>query len=533
MARSLGTRQGGPVPASVLERAVQECAHTLSFLVHDTPVGAVVLLRQVLRAIPGVALSAWLFKALAYLSGRSKYLLHRPGSNGVRTLLNAYLLLEAAFALVHAWSKARGQAASSGAGAGAGALACRVARAAERRVFVQRCLDSVRHAGDFIVPWFSRADGGAVRLGEIRRGNLEQLFAWAFFDKQPAALDAEERGEVGEYLGELARSRGVELLEGHNGALRCKRFTHEPVESSNRPLAYYLVTHLLVQRVVAPLSMRALGFGAMRTAPRCFNYYVRHAPRGTGDEQQQSRQQKTPIVFFHGIGLGPQLYVKNLRALVQAAGGARDMLVVEMPAIAQQLFPKPLLPDSFVEDLRDVLREEGFPAKNCYAGHSYGTFVMAWVVKRAPELVHSLAFLDPGPFMLHNSVTLQAIVYATPKSRPAEMFAYYMREELFFNNHLRRDFHWRDNSLFFEQISPDTPALVIMSESDGIMPVQEVELLYKISAGKHAMGHVDLLVLPNAIHAFLMLTSYADVVAGQIENMLLAKEREGAAREPA
>jgi pimeloyl-ACP methyl ester carboxylesterase len=512
--RSLGTRLGGPVPASLLERAVQECAHTLSFLVHDTPVGLVGLLRQVLRTLPGVALSAWLFKLFSYASGRSKHLLHRPGSSGVKTLLNLYLLLEAAFALVHASFKARGQAARSG--SGTGAAACRVARAAERRAIVQRCLDSVRDAGDFIVPWFSRADSGAVRLGDIRRGNLEQLFGWAFFDKQPAALDAEERCEVDEYLAELARSRGVALLEGHNGALRCKTFTHEPVESSNRPLVYYLITHLVVQRVVAPLSMRTLGFGALQTAPRCFNYYVRRARSGGAG--------KTPIVFFHGIGLGPQLYVKNLRALVQVAGGARDMLVVEMPAIAQQLFPKPLLPDSFVQDLRAVLRAEGFEGKACFVGHSYGTFVQAWVVKRAPELVHSLAFLDPGPFMLHNSVALQAIVYATPQSRPAEMFAYYMREELFFNNHLRRDFQWRDNSLFFEQISPDTPALVIMSESDGIMPVQEVELLYKLSKDKHDMGHVDLLVLPDAIHAFVMLTSYADVVAGQIENMLLAKE---------
>ena len=54
-----------------------------------------------------------------------------------------------------------------------------------------------------------------------------------------------------------------------------------------------------------------------------------------------------------------------------------------------------------------------------FVGHSFGTAVVAWVVKQAPELVYAALFLDPICFLLVRPLLLPHTLRSPPPSLPS------------------------------------------------------------------------------------------------------------------
>ena len=312
---------------------------------------------KALKSVAPVSLGALLFKLCAYLMGWHGHFVFHKRSRLV-TLVNMAMGCEAAFA-----------------------IACAVHRMSaqkdlpdeqrppprskeERNMMFDRCLHTVAVPQDFATKWLRDH-----HLEDIRRGNVEDWLAWGMFGKKPLELDADERAEMDYYIAAFEQRANHKFQDGHNGTIRCYKFTHEPVESDHRPLAYYAVVHGLLQRVVLPLALFANGFGGMHSC-RSFNYFVRRAPG--------QKRILPPIVLIHGIGIGPLPYVKFAGDLANAAetcGVARDVVVLEIPAIAQQLFPPQLLPQMFLEDMQSLLDAQGYD-RAFFVGHSYGTFAL-------------------------------------------------------------------------------------------------------------------------------------------------------------
>lgn len=450
---------------------------------------------RVLRGVAPVSVGLVFWKLASYAVGHQKYLLWDPRSRAT-TFLNLFLGSEACFSLYCAVVRLRGQARYHG----------EPTTATQRLELFDRCMSTVMRPRDFATAWLRDSE-----LHDIRRGNAEDWIAWGFFIKRVQDLSPEQRREVHAFVERFEQKCDIKLAEGHNAQVRPYKFNMEPVESVHRPLAYYLVVHGVLQRVLAPAGFLALGFGVMR---RCgsFNYWIRRrrgsAEAGTGTEP------KAPLVLIHGIGIGVLPYVPFCRALLAESGEERDVVVLELPAVAQQISPAELTPSSFCTDVRRLFASEALPPAR-FVGHSYGTNLLSWVVKDTPELAESYVFLDPGCFLLHYTKTLKAIVYKDALTDAEKLFNFFLRSELFFSNHMRRHFLWDKNILFFEEIPLRCRTLIVLSDEDEIMPVDEILTVYDAAIKDDAqdVAHIHVEVLEQTSHGgFLFADSREHVI---------------------
>ncbi len=493
----------------VREARKVEMDQVLSQMQGPVPIGASNLLMAFLKLVAPVSLGVSAIKLIGWALGLHRNLIIHPRHKLI-TFLNVNCLAEAAWVLVCALVKARGQRKFA-----RERDLCAKSEADNRRRLFAECLASMERPQEFVTNWF----GDGVSMDDICRGNFEDFVSWSIFYKDASALSPAEYVEMEGYVDQFEKSVGHPLKDGHNGAIKCYKFTFEPVESIHRPLCYYAATHGVAQRLVAPAAMRLMGFSGRNTEFQSFDVYVR---RGTAKADSAA---VAPIVFVHGIGIGLPLYFQFLRTLLATVGPERDVIVLELSCISQQIFPKPLLPELFVEDCCQLLgpympTDGGDSAGTgaVFLGHSYGCFCLSWVAKRAPRLVRSLGFLDPGSFCLHDSTTLRAVVYKQPHTDQETLFYYYMRSELFFNNHLRRDFRWQDNHLSLSEIPEGCRTLVVLSEKDEIMPVQAVKTLHERTANPETH---TVMWLENSVHGGMLLMSYGEEVCEKITRTLL------------
>ena len=435
----------------------------------------------ILKSVAPVASATLLWKLYAYLSGRQNTFLWNRSSK-LATLFNMLIAGETVFVIYCAHLKAVGQKKFD---------KVDMFSKQQRESLFKKCLDTVPQPEMFAQAWLRD-----FPFSEIRRGNVEEWLSWGFFVNHFNSLKSDEKEEIDNYIDQLQQRAGKEILDGHNGLIKPFRFNMEPVESSHRPLVYYGIVHGVVQRVIAPMSLMYLGFQSRQKSTNSFNYWYRAV----------DHPEDTPLVFIHGIGIGVLPYVHFLHRLIQASK-PRNILVIELGQIAQQLNPCALEHESFCQDLCEVFKKLNMgPAR--FIGHSYGTFIVSWVMKYCPQLVESAVFLDPGCFLLHFTKCLKAIIYKDAMTEAEKLFQYFLRSELNFNNHCRRHFLWYRNILFFDEIK--CKAVVIISDQDDIMPVDEIREYHK----DH--DSIELIELEHTPHGgFLYMPHHLDLVVSK------------------
>jgi len=250
--------------------------------------------------------------------------------------------------------------------------------AVERRVLFDRCIQTAAPARSFVERWFD-----PVRpYSELKRGNVQELLAWAMFHRADwnAEMTEEEKLQLEEFVQDVETHAGP-LQPGYNSECKILKFTEEPVEGKHRPLTMYLVVHVLFQLVMAPLQMRFAGYTQYQEGSLTCWYRPGKNPN------------LPPVCFIHGIGIGILPYQNWLRVLEAAcdadSGGlaGRGILVPEIHVISARLNPSELHCDAFVPELKRTLKKASGHDVACFTGHSYGSFLVAWIVKRAPEMV--------------------------------------------------------------------------------------------------------------------------------------------------
>jgi len=392
----------------------------------------------------------------------------------------------------------------------------------ERLVLFERCMRTVESPQAFVQAWYTPKAGKAPEYSALRRGNVEELIAWAFFHvRTPELLSPKHKDEL---KGLMARVEGMvgPMPDGYNDGVQMMKFTEEPVSDVHRPLVVYAVVDLVFQCVIVPVVKRAAGYVHVRHGK--VDCYVR---RGKAAELP-------PVVFIHGIGVGLLPYQKFLRKLearcdaTEGALSGRTLIAVHLPVIAQRLFPPDLLAVECVAALRELFVAQGFSA-GLFIGHSYGTFVVSWLVRQAPELVAALGVIDPVCLLLHSTDVLHNILYHETVDDDAceRVLDYIMRREVALEHHLKRDFYWFQSCLFLEDVpTGDVPVFVVLSDNDPLVPSAQVrDYVQRYNAGdyidvesaKHAepVATVDLTWLERCDHSgFIFNDGYeADVVA--------------------
>ena len=306
--------------------------------------------------------------------------------------------------------------------------------AGEREELFARSLSSVVDFEPFLRGWFLGAP-----VSEIRRGNLEQWLAWAFFGQPWAQVTPAGRIEIGRRVRAIEAHMGHTFAPGFNQAVRSMRVTLDPLQAYHKPLGYHALIAAI--DVAYGLGLRAAGFVHLRSGRHGYWYRPARAPpvpSPTVAPPTPTVAPPTPIVFLHGIGVGLAPYgpfVHELAALGQ------PLVLVELPHISSRLVDDPPSQAQTVDDLAALLRRHGHASAH-FVGHSMGTILTTWMIKQRPELVHSSVLIDPVCFMLNEAHVAYNFLYRPPSRMVEWVMHAFVGRDLHIVNVLMRSFDW-------------------------------------------------------------------------------------------
>lgn len=206
----------------------------------------------------------------------------------------------------------------------------------------------------------------------------------------------------------VEKRTGTTIPEGSNPNAHPRLLTLDPVSIWWRPLIYYLLA-ALGDFVMKQLFIRV--WGMTLGTRHGLDYLVCIPP--TWD----ACKGPTPIVFAYGLGLGLPQYSTIIHGFLTRVPD-RPLLVLLQPHISQQIFhPRFLVPKNKKETMvimRQLLIDLGWVANPAdgrkgerdgskprgvtMASHSNGSYVHAWFLKDAPDLVARSLFIDPVTF---------------------------------------------------------------------------------------------------------------------------------------
>lgn len=205
----------------------------------------------------------------------------------------------------------------------------------------------------------------------------------------------------------IEKRTGTTIPEGSNPNARPRLLTLDPVSVWWRPLIYYV----LVAFSDFTTKQLLIHVGGMTLGTRHgIDYLVRVPPNW------DACKDPTPIVFAYGLGLGLPQYSTIIYGFLSRAAD-RPLFVLLQPHISQQIFhPRFLAPKNRKETMvimRQLLADFGWAPKPdsqdevangrkprgiTLASHSNGSYVHAWFLKDAPDLVARSLFIDPVTF---------------------------------------------------------------------------------------------------------------------------------------
>lgn len=314
---------------------------------------------------------------------------------------------------------------------------------------------------------------------------------------------------------------------GRKEPQRYAKYSSDPLLGvSTYPLGFHLVV-LGATEIPLRIMMKNRGFTKLRTGPVNYYFHPGNPPLNDNDE-------KSPIVFVHGIGIGLIVYIPLIDHLLKTG---RPILLPEIPYVsgfrpwqgANSVLPAAVVCSTMTE----MLAKHGYLSAT-FVGHSYGTTWCSYMCKYAPNAIHAVCFLDPVCFCLHMPRLTKQFVYHKPD--PGTV-SYMVRTDVTVSWTIQRSFPWQKIVLFAEQIN--IPCCVFLSEMDMLVPSAKVAeyLTSKGAPSKNfeaankdhfAKGDLNVTIFPGDVHgewtersdANPVITDCVEVLCAKAENKL-------------
>eukprot|EP00897_Mesotaenium_endlicherianum_P005906 jgi/Mesen1/5343/ME000267S04482 len=290
---------------------------------------------------------------------------------------------------------------------------------------VNSLVDEILALGDqidkeaFLSGWFLGAE-----FRRIKMDNMREFLAYAFFHRYFAELSAENQAAVEYQIGRVASRWGMRFEAGFDPGLRFMAHTREPLRTLHHPLALYAWGNVV--SFLTGCVLRSLGF-ARHSAQHSLRIWHRPAIAPKVDvtaaaaaavaaapaAASAAAPGKQAQVFVHGLGIGVTPYLGFISMLLEDQDHSADTLVVELSHIAMSFTSSIPTVDSLVAGIEQAQQQLGLgPAT--YMGHSYGSLVVAHLVRTRPHLVAAVGLVDPVCFLLCLPDVVYNFVYRPP-----------------------------------------------------------------------------------------------------------------------
>eukprot|EP00928_Gymnodinium_smaydae_P021795 TRINITY_DN18534_c0_g1_i1.p1 TRINITY_DN18534_c0_g1~~TRINITY_DN18534_c0_g1_i1.p1 ORF type:complete len:519 (-),score=52.16 TRINITY_DN18534_c0_g1_i1:169-1539(-) len=340
---------------------------------------------------------------------------------------------------------------------------------------------SRKRAEDFLSQWFFDAP-----ISKIRRQDAEDFMAWSVFSRRRHELGEEEVCQISELLTRVEAKVGLtwnaddeEAPPGHQySSQKFAAHTWETDTGYNHwPLIMYAGIFFMRTFVGNP-CLRLLGFRLKKQGG--LRYWLRE--REWCSRRSNSRDKQEGLVFFHGISPGLVVYIQFLMRFRH-----QTVILVELPWVTFNPFNTTVPSyDDFCDDVVDIL-DANCISKACLSGHSYGSFMIAWLLSfpRMSGRITRVVLCSAPALNLFIAKTCKIVCYDKP------FWFEYCLASIFF-----RQFYWHQCVL----TAADLPkgSTVVLVEHDELVPVPEI-------VQECADHGVRCHVVPRTTHGFEMI----------------------------
>ncbi|CAK9076691.1 unnamed protein product [Durusdinium trenchii] len=332
---------------------------------------------------------------------------------------------------------------------------------------------------EWLEGWFKKTP-----MSKIKRGNLEET-------------------ELEDMVKECEKRYNWCFDEGYTPGVLPMRINFDPIQAWYHPLWYYAAIKGLC--IATRSAMQLMGF--TRCSAGRLSYFHRPAPAYPGLLVEGGKpvppSQDSPVVLIHGLGVGITPYLRFIRML----GRTRECFVIELPEISQACSEEVLPPQEMADAMCQMLKAHGHD-KAVFLAHSYGTFVMSWVLRFRRDIVAKTVMLDPVALLLAQPDVAYNFLYRHPDNPMLKVVANFVRWELFAAHVLMRHFYWHQNVVWKEDLPPNS--LVVMSSHDDICNAHYIR---RYLEDHQRSGHdkLQVLWLEGFFHGGLLLNSAAQI----------------------
>ena len=350
---------------------------------------------------------------------------------------------------------------------------------------------------DFCSGWFFRSDIQSVYIK-----NMESFLACKLYASNYDELNASERTVVSEFVERTQTKFGAIQVPGFNEDIQHIRFILEPMIVSHFPLV--LRAALLGVDTYSALLLRARGFKRFKAGDM---YYWIKVHLFTA---------KPPVMIIHGITLGWFKYI----GLIDKLTGENTVILLEnhSSAISSTNYSVPGI-DQIVDCFDTILKRHGFLTVSIF-GHSWGTFLMGVIVKKRPNSIQYICFIEPISLMLVLPDITYTLFFKPVEGINGALLKYLVRHNLVIQNNICREFVWYNMALLFDEIPKHVETLVCIAERDFlIQSAAAIELTDMYSARRApSEGQIGRLVFNGADHGDIIATpEFVDRIVQQYE----------------
>lgn len=261
----------------------------------------------------------------------------------------------------------------------------------------------------------------------------------------------------------------VKIPKGYNNAVKCMRQLIDPIKYVHHPLMYYAA--VMGIDYFARLFLYLNGYTRYsigNSDPHYPNFYYYFKPGSLlptcsyDGPSTDHANQSSPVIFLHGIGCGLAPYAAFIKQLHLTDRNElkenwkcrchRPVYLFEIPYISMKIQSHVPTAEHTVAAISSMVDRHTSKRQVHLIGHSYGTILVSWIIKKRPQLVLSSILLDPVCFMLFESSLCYNFLYRPPTTPLTWLAHHYCARELHIAHTLTRNFWWWDNILWLEDV---------------------------------------------------------------------------------
>lgn len=324
-------------------------------------------------------------------------------------------------------------------------------------------LTDIINIKEFLEGWFLGS-----KISDIHEGNMEEFIAYGFYSKKADELSLSEQKQIKGFLGKTCDTYRISFPKGYNPNIKFMGHTIEPIRAFHKPLIVYLIMELVGLCCHVVLGM--YGFRKMETSG-ITKWICR--PTAYHDE-------KSPVVFIHGIGFGVLPYIHFILSL-RSQERNRTFILVEMRHVAMRVCSSDA-PDLtyLAHDIVDSMEYLGYK-RGIFIAHSYGTFVLSQILQSRNSSVDQAFLIDPVCLMTCHPKLTSNFVYRSFQGFPSSFKRFMDLVQLFFSRDLTlaqtfcRRLNGMEIMIWPEDLPKDVKNVIILSEKDPLIPIALVE----------------------------------------------------------